>query len=424
MSAAQVRERHSPAGLTPAARRFLAANPELQTPFLVLDLDVVEARYRQLTVAMPRTRVLYAVKANPAREVLQRLADLGSSFDVASPGEIDRCLKIGIDPARLAFGNTVKKERDIAYARSCGVGVFTVDAGAELDKVIRQAPGSTVYVRISTDGAGADWPLSRKFGCSPGDALGLLRKAAHAGLSFGVSFHVGSQQRDLTAWDRALADAGALVRTLSQEGYQAAGVNLGGGLPCAYREPVAGICAYGQAIQRALARHLGQDFAGEVLTEPGRYLVGDAGLIQTEVVLISRRPAGDQTRWVYLDIGMFNGLTETLDEAIRYRIGAPPGRGGPGPVVLAGPSCDSADVLYEKSGYQLPVGLRIGDRLQLMSAGAYTASYSTVWFNGFEPLRTFFVSAAGPVTGMPSARPQPGTRATAPDRQHAHAVER
>ena len=127
---------------------------------------------------------------------------------------------------------------------------------------------------------------------------------------------------------------------------------------------------------------------------------------------------------MYLDIGMFNGLTETLDEAIRYRIGAPPGRGGPGPVVLAGPSCDSADVLYEKSGYQLPVGLRIGDRLQLMSAGAYTASYSTVWFNGFEPLRTFFVSAAGPVTGMPSARPQPGTRATAPDRQHAHAVER
>ena len=123
MSATRVRERHSPAGLTPATRRFLAANPGLQTPFLVLDLDMVEERYRQLTGAMPGSRVLYAVKANPAREVLQRLADLGSGFDVASPGEIDRCLKLGIDPARLAFGNTIKKERDIAYAHSCGVGI-------------------------------------------------------------------------------------------------------------------------------------------------------------------------------------------------------------------------------------------------------------------------------------------------------------
>ena len=402
MSAAQDRKRCHPAGLTPAASRFLAANPQLETPFLVFDLDVVEARYRQLVEALPVTRVLYAVKANPAREVLDRLAEVGSSFDVASTGEIDRCLKLGIDPARLAFGNTIKKERDIAYAHGCGVGIFTVDAEAELDKVIRQAPGATVYVRISTDGAGADWPLSRKFGCSPGDALGLLRKAAHAGLRFGVSFHVGSQQRDVAAWHRALADVGVLLRTLRQEGLEAAGVNLGGGLPCRYREPVAGISAYGEAIRRALASHLGQDFAGEVLAEPGRYLVGDAGVIQAEVVLISHRPADDQTRWVYLDIGMFNGLTETLDEAIRYRIEAPPGRGAQGPVVLAGPSCDSADVLYEKSAYQLPVGLRIGDRLQLMSAGAYTASYSTVWFNGFEPLRTFFVSAA---TASPEVTP-------------------
>ena len=125
-------------------------------------------------------------------------------------------------------------------------------------------------------------------------------------------------------------------------------------------------------------------------------------MIQTEVVLISRRPADNLTRWVYLAIGMFNGLTETFEEPIRYRVGVPPGRGGPGPVVLAGPSCDSVDVLYEKSGYQLPVDLRIDDRLQLMSAGAYTASYSTVWFNGFEPLRTFFVSATTPTTEVSS----------------------
>ena len=121
--------------------------------------------------------------------------------------------------------------------------------------------------------------------------------------------------------------------------------------------------------------------------------MGEAGLIETEVVLISRRSADDERRWVYLDIGMFNGLTETLQEAIRYRIRTP-GRNGPlGPVVLAGPSCDSAEVLYDRSGYQLPSDLRIGDPIHLMSTGAYTSSYSSVWFNGFEPLRTFFVSA-------------------------------
>jgi ornithine decarboxylase len=153
------------------------------------------------------------------------------------------------------------------------------------------------------------------------------------------------------------------------------------------------INAYGAAIRRALETHLG-GFDGQILVEPGRYLVGDAGVIEAEVVLISNRPDNDEARWVYLDIGMFNGLTETLDEAIRYRVGAPGDKSQQGPVVLAGPSCDSADVLYEKSGYQLPVDLAIGDRVRLMSTGAYTSSYSSVWFNGFEPLRCFFVSSA------------------------------
>jgi ornithine decarboxylase len=143
-----------------------------------------------------------------------------------------------------------------------------------------------------------------------------------------------------------------------------------------------------------LAPHIGSDFAGEVLVEPGRYLGGGSGVIQTEVVLISRRPMDSDTRWVYFDIGLFNGLTETLDEAIRYRVRTP-GRAGPhGPVVLAGPSRDSADVLYETSGYSLPVGLRIGDRLRLMSTDAYTSSYASVWFNGFDPLSSYFVSSS------------------------------
>ena len=397
MRTALIPEGYDSAGLSPAIDRFLAENTELATPFLVLDLDMVETRYRQLAEALPTARVLYAVKANPVQPVIERLEEIGSSFDVASPGEIEHCLKLGIDPARLAYGSTIKKERDVAYAYRCGVRTFTVDADAELDKVIRLAPGATVYVRIRTDGKGADWPLSRKFGCGPADALVLLRKAARARLQVGVSFHVGSQQRDVTAWDRPLARVAELLAALRCEGIEAAGVNLGGGFPCQYRETVTGISAYGQAIGRSLTARLGPGFAGEILVEPGRYLVGDAGVILTEVVLVTRRPADDNTRWVYLDVGVFNGLTETLDEAIRYRIEAPPDRGPLGPAILAGPSCDSADVLYEHSGYQLPVCLRIGDRLRVMSAGAYTSSYSSVWFNGFDPLRSVLVSSAGQI---------------------------
>jgi ornithine decarboxylase len=379
--------------LTPNIARFLSQNLALPTPFLVLDLDVVADRYTQLAGALPAARVLYAVKANPAPAVLECLARIGSGFDVASRGEIDRCLAIGVDPTRLSFGNTIKKERDIAYAYRCGITSFTVDAGPELEKVLRQAPGATVYVRITTSGKGADWPLSGKFGCDPDAALALLLRAARTGHAVGVSFHVGSQQRDVDAWDAPLESAAELLAALHGAGFDVAGVNVGGGLPCSYRDPVADVAVYGETISRSVQAHLGSDFAGELLIEPGRFLVGDAGLIETEVVLISRRSEDAQTRWVYLDVGMFNGLTETLEEAIRYRVQNPPGRGSAGPVVLAGPSCDSADVLYERSGYRLPLDLRIGDRLRLMSTGAYTSSYSSVWFNGFDPLISYVVSS-------------------------------
>jgi len=380
-----------PVGLSSTVRRFLDENAGLQTPFLVVDLDMVESAYHALAAALPGVEILYAVKANPATEVLERLADLGSSFDVASPGEIERCLKIGIEPERLSYGNTVKKEADIAYAWGCGIRTFAADSAAELDKLVRQAPESTVYIRIDTDGAGADWPLSRKFGCDAATARDLLCRAARADLAVGVSFHVGSQQRDATAWDRPLARVGALVAELADAGVTLAGVNLGGGFPSRYREQTAPISAYGAAIADSLRRHLG-DFGGTLVAEPGRYLVGDAGVIESEVVLVAGRPNADAARWVYLDVGVFNGLAETLGEAIRYRIDAPADRGPLEPAILAGPSCDSADVLYEKSGCALPAGLRAGDRIRLLATGAYTSSYSSVWFNGFEPLRSYFVS--------------------------------
>jgi ornithine decarboxylase len=380
-----------PDGLDPFQRH----RPDATTPFLLVDLDVVRRQYARLTTALSGTEIFYAVKANPAPEVLSLLIELGSNFDVASRGEIELCLGLGADPARLSYGNTVKKERDIAAAYGRGVRLFTVDSEPELDKVLRTVTHGTVFARIVTDGAGADWPLSRKFGCTMAEAGPMLLRAARAGLQVGISFHVGSQQRNPDAWDRPLSQVAQLARRLAAGGHALAGVNLGGGLPSRHADPTAAIETYGAAIGRSVATRLGPGFNGFVMVEPGRYLVGDAGVIRTEVVQIARRASDPDRRWVFLDVGLFNGLTETIDEAIRYRIEAP-GHGsgaGTGPVVLAGPSCDSADVLYETYQYQLPLDLQVGDHLEIHGTGAYTCSYSSVGFNGFPPLASYFLPA-------------------------------
>ena len=207
-----------------------------------------------------------------------------------------------------------------------------------------------------------------------------------------MSFHVGSQQRDPWAWDRVLALVADQFAALRAEGVEPAVVNIGGGFPGHYVGDVPATVSYGAAITESIARRLGPDVP-RVIAEPGRYLVADAGLIRTEVVTVARKSRFDEQRWVYLDIGLFGGLAETLGEAIRYRIRTPHDGAPVGPVVLAGPTCDSADVLYERADYHLPLALAAGDQVDLLSAGAYTATYSTVGFNGFPPLRTYYLAA-------------------------------
>ena len=136
-------------------------------PCLIVDLNVVEDNFRAFTHAMPDTRIFYAVKANPAPEILKLLANLGSCFDTASVEEIRMALAAGATPDRISFGNTIKKSRDIATAHALGISLYAVDSVEEVEKVAAAAPGAKVFCRILTDGAGAEWPLSRKFGCDP-----------------------------------------------------------------------------------------------------------------------------------------------------------------------------------------------------------------------------------------------------------------
>jgi ornithine decarboxylase len=373
--------------------RFIADNPHLQTPFLVVDLNVVRERYRSLCAALPQVGIYYAVKANPDPAVVGLLAELGSNFDVASLGEVDLCLGLGVEARRLSYGNTVKKERDVAAAYERGVRTFAVDSPGELDKVLKHVRTGTVLVRLESAGGSADWPLSRKFGCTSDEAEWLLHRAADAGLAVGISFHVGSQQRDPHAWESPLANVADLARSLAAAGHRLHTVNLGGGMPSTYYAPTPPIDAYGVAISAAVKHHLGDFPELEVMAEPGRFLVGDAGLIRAEVVLIADKASDLGRRWVYLDIGIFNGLTETQEEAIRYRIHCPTASGPLVPAVLAGPTCDSLDVLYERELYPLPEDLGVGDAIHVLATGAYTTSYSSVGFNGFEPLRSYYLPA-------------------------------
>ncbi len=360
-------------------------------PVLVVDLDVVRENYMNFAKTLPDTRVFYAVKANPAPEVLSLLASLGSCFDTAPIPEIEMVLAAGASADRISFGNTIKKERDVARAYALGVRLFAVDCKAEVEKVARAAAGSRVFCRILCDGAGAEWPLSRKFGCEPAMAADVLEHAHRLGLeAYGVSFHVGSQQRNTGAWDRALAQAAAVFRECGERGINLAMVNLGGGFPTKYLKSVPTVKSYGSAIFKALRRHFGNRIP-ETIIEPGRGMVGNAGMIEAEVVLVSKKSEDDDVRWVYLDIGKFGGLAETMDESIRYPIRTPRDGGEMGPCVLAGPTCDSADVLYEKQPYALPVSLEIGDKVLIEGAGAYTATYSAVAFNGFSPLKAIHI---------------------------------
>ena len=375
--------------MTPKLARFLAET-QPATPCLVVDLERMAANYAALAHALPLARIYYAVKANPAAPVLDRLVSLGSAFDAAGIEEIEACLAAGARPEAISFGNTIKKSSAIARAHAAGVSLFAFDSDEELDKLAVHAPRARVYCRIRVENDGADWPLSRKFGTTIEHAGRLMRRAAALGLDpYGLSFHVGSQQTTTAAYDLAIARVAMLFTDLTEAGVRLRMMNLGGGFPVRYREPVPEIEDFAAAIMGAMTRHFGNALP-EMVVEPGRAIVGDAGVVCAEVVLVSRR-GDDAVRWVYLDIGRFGGLAETEGESIRYAITTAHDGGAGGPVALAGPTCDGADIMYEKTPYRLPLALTSGDRVNLLATGAYVSTYASQGFNGFAPLAEHYI---------------------------------
>ncbi len=375
--------------------RFKEFSKDLETPNVVVNVHQVKRNFIKLRDSFPFARIYYAIKANPGEPILRMLADMGSNFDIASRYELDKIMALGVEPERLSYGNTIKKARDVKYFYEKGVRMFATDSKDDLKNIAEYAPGSKVYVRMLIDNTtSADWPLSRKFGCHPDMAYDLLVLARDLGLTpYGVSFHVGSQQRDIGVWNDAIAKATYLFSSLEEEeDIKLQMINMGGGFPAHYIQPTNELKDYASEITRYLHDDFGDDIP-EIILEPGRSLVGDCGILTSEIVLISRKNNTALQRWVYQDAGKFNGLIETLDESIKYPIITDKDEAGAkeGEVILAGPTCDSADIMYENIKYRLPLSLKAGDKLYWLSTGAYTSTYASVEFNGFPPIKTYFM---------------------------------
>ncbi|MFJ4065064.1 type III PLP-dependent enzyme [Pseudomonas sp. NPDC089996] len=363
-----------------------------ETPFVLIDTQMISQAYDDLRAGFEFAKVYYAVKANPAVEIIDLLKEKGSSFDIASIYELDKVMDRGVSADRISYGNTIKKSKDIRYFFEKGVRLFATDSEADLRNIAKAAPGSKVYVRILTEGSTtADWPLSRKFGCQTDMAMDLLILARDLGLvPYGISFHVGSQQRDISVWDAAIAKVKVIFERLKEEdGIELKLINMGGGFPANYITRTNSLETYAEEIIRFLKEDFGDELP-EIILEPGRSLIANAGILVSEVVLVARKSRTAVERWIYTDVGKFSGLIETMDEAIKFPIWTEK-KGEAEEVVIAGPTCDSADIMYENYKYGLPLNLAIGDRLYWLSTGAYTTSYSAVEFNGFPPLKAYYL---------------------------------
>ncbi|AKI96986.1 type III PLP-dependent enzyme [Kosmotoga pacifica] len=369
--------------VTPVVRTLARS---LETPFLLMDLSYVRNNYYDIINHVNNVRVFYAVKANSHPRIVSLLNTLGSSFDVASRGEIDKLLSLNITPDRMSFGNTIKKIEDIKYAHSVGVEYFAADSEMEIEKIAAHAPGSKVYVRIMTTGSDSDWPLSKKFGTDVEHVISILRYADNLGLdAYGVSFHVGSQNYNVANWEKAIIEAAKVFKVLRTEGINLRMINLGGGMPVKHIKEIPSVKEIGDVINRAIERELSFVPNLEVFIEPGRSMVGNAGILVSQVILRSRKGNED---WVYADAGVFHGLTETI-ENFRYEIIVDGKQDDKKEIfTLAGPSCDSIDTIYEK--VELPKTIGYGDILYFINAGAYTTEYATN-FNGIKAPGVYFV---------------------------------
>jgi ornithine decarboxylase len=344
-----------------------------QRPILLVDSNLVRNKVRRFKAAMPRVHPHYAVKANPDLRVLRTLLEEGAGFEIASIAELEMLLGIGVEAHAVYYSNPIKSRAYLEYAAAKGVEWFAIDSVEELRKVASVKADAKVYVRIDAPNVGSDWPLSGKFGTQPSEAEAIVAEAVRIKADLaGVTFHVGSQCRNPDNWRIGIDRAKKLFKRMRLAGLNPRLLNIGGGYPVRHTKPIPSIETIGNVVNHAL-RDVPQKV--RVMAEPGRYLVSDAGYFVCRVIGTATR-AGK--RWMYWDAGVFGGVIETM-EGLRYTIESD--RRGPDvPWTIAGPTCDSVDILMRDE--MLPEDLQEGDFIYIANAGAYTTAYAST-FNGF-----------------------------------------
>lgn len=359
---------------------YIAISDELP-PYLLMDKDIIRDKISIIGKNIRNSRVFYAVKANPDVDVLRFLNSFGIGFEIASEGELQILASLGVEPERIITSNPVKTFKFLEQAVDYGVNYFAYDSMVEVEKLAKYAPGCNVYVRLSVPNEGSEWPLSRKFGVELDVASELLVYAKEKGLNpVGITFHVGSQCNNVYNWNTAIDKARDLWENAEQNGIKLRMLNIGGGYPIRYTKNVVDVETIEKKINKVICQKFPEDI--DIFIEPGRAVVGDAGIFVSTV--IGKAMRGDEN-WLYIDVGVFNGLMESVG-GIKYTyvVGS---RNEPKIWTISGPSCDSFDVIDKGVELSEP---EVGNRILILSSGAYTISYASE-FNGFSIPKTILI---------------------------------
>jgi len=371
-------------------RRLVA---EFGSPLLILDCERVRAQYRKLQRALPNVALHYALKPLPHAAVVRAVVEEGGSLDLATTGEVQLAAALGIDPALCIDTHPIKRDRDIRNALEYGVRTFVADNVDEVRKFRRYGERAALLLRVSFRDPGAVCDLSRKFGCDPEDAIALARAAASLGIDVqGFSFHVGSQAASALKHVEAIEVCRGLLAAARRERLGTLDtLDIGGGFPIDYLQPAPDIGKFCAPIRAALAKLPARV---RVLAEPGRFIAGPAAIGVATVMGRARR---EGHWWYYLDDGLYGSYSGQLYDHARYPVESLRQGEPKWPSVLAGPTCDSIDVIAEN--LMLPQ-LKAGDLIVGRAMGAYTWA-SASEFNFFPKPTVIAVNRKPDDAGSP-----------------------
>ncbi|MBI1977121.1 MAG: type III PLP-dependent enzyme [Candidatus Omnitrophica bacterium] len=355
------------------------------SPVMIIRKSLLRKQYERFRIHLPKVTPYYAIKANPHPEIVKTFLRLGANFDVASANEMNLVLSLGAHPDRMIFANTIKSAEDLQAAYRRRVRLMTFDNEPELYKIAKHAPGSRVIVRIKVENIGSIVELSLKFGADAEHAVFLLRKAKGLGLRpEGVSFHVGSQCSNVENYVHALEVAAQIFREAKQEGLHLSILDIGGGFPIRHtdqdKQPVFEIMA--RKIRAEMSRLF--DKKTKFIAEPGRFLVGPAGILVTQVI---GRTFRNNKNYYYLNDGIYGDFSGIVFDHCKYELKTLR-RGQRFLSTVAGPTCDSLDTISLSE--ELPE-LDVGSIVYVKNIGAYSSASAVQSFNGFAPAKIILV---------------------------------